>query len=547
MDSALRAACSSPADPDRLSFLDLSAEIRNIVYGLVYEHSNPLIVTRTKRSDEPVTLARRLCDENRETPMIRRRSDVKLAPNHLKQAETSHPVLPNNTVQVYQTGLSLFCTCYQSHREAASVFYANNTFLIIKKRIQWAASHGDRCECASYVLVEWLKRISTYTSLVKNMHLDLDSMCPLDCGELDKSFRRGSNAKSGDVDFTKFLTTFWSNNLQENCSVVCVKQPFNQNSDVFREPSQITKLVQSICEDSSGFKAYSLTLGRIIIKMNGSEGSVAYLTTNKHIIEPCLYVNSVMDDGYEPKYTHSPKYACEETARTFSLDGDGQIHFQADEAAAHLLNLPESLRRKVWNIVLSDAEGHPRIPLDTATDLRTTMAAFSSLRAHFGGTSKLERLIDSSIGYKPEYQTRNWRWGTDMSIGFLLEINIVAPAKLEDVRIAIMPLILATSLTWNDHQVTIRVTTPERMSAEDSSTLGSLRRRVLTALGAYSKKQSSQNSDSMCPELWVNGRGTVKEINRRDNVSGPSDPEALQLMNSHDARGSAAASSGTDP
>jgi hypothetical protein len=170
---------SSRADLDRLSFLDLPAEVRNEVYGYAFEHPSPIVITFSEQVSGSVTLHRYIGDSNHELPLLRSRPDNAYLPKaqalvvdsrgELRQIYTI--VRPCDTIQAFPMGLPFFQTCRQVHDEASSSFYSNNTFLIMQKRLGCATKHGKKCDLAGRVLELWCRQIRAYIKLVKHLWL----------------------------------------------------------------------------------------------------------------------------------------------------------------------------------------------------------------------------------------------------------------------------------------------------------------------------------------------------------------------------------------
>ncbi|KAH7080101.1 hypothetical protein BKA63DRAFT_234894 [Paraphoma chrysanthemicola] len=176
MSAATMSVASAPADLERLSFLDLPAEVRNTVYIELFEHVDPILVTTNERHSGRVTLHRRQDDHNDDLPRVKHAAEERLLTDG-----KARPLMPCDTLQSYQTGLSLYRVCQQLHAEASSIFYSNNTFLITRKRIHHITEHGPLCDKARHVLCSWFEQIGTRRELLRKLHVDLNTMCRQYC------------------------------------------------------------------------------------------------------------------------------------------------------------------------------------------------------------------------------------------------------------------------------------------------------------------------------------------------------------------------------
>jgi hypothetical protein len=88
---------------------------------------------------------------------------------------------------------------------------------------------------------------------------------------------------------------------------------------------------------------------------------------------------------------------------------------------------------------------------------------------------------------------------------------------MEELRIAILPFVIASSQKWNDRCVTFTLDTPISEQQAVTIEMDLLRRRVLFALRGYLKEHG--NGTEMCPELWINGHGRVMEVVRKNATS----------------------------
>lgn len=129
---------------------------------------------------------------------------------------------------------------------------------------------------------------------------------------------------------------------------------------------------------------------------------------------------------------------------------------------------------------------------------------------------KLSKLLQTRIDHQPiqrEGKARQWCYVLNAKLNFLIEFRLDAPARLNDVRICIVPLLLASSSTWNHREVIVAIHAPGyESSLEINTALGLLCRRVLRALKAYQKERPDNGAFHRSPKVWVNESGQVEEV-----------------------------------
>lgn len=106
-----------------------------------------------------------------------------------------------------------------------------------------------------------------------------------------------------------------------------------------------------------------------------------------------------------------------------------------------------------------------------------------------------------------------WCYGVGTRIQFRIRYNLDITEEQDDIRLCILPFILASSLTWNHRDVTF---VPDGATGSEPQQLtiaiGLLRRCVLKALKAYRKDHQENGASEPCPEIWMNRRGHVEEV-----------------------------------
>ncbi|KAF2820321.1 hypothetical protein CC86DRAFT_412196 [Ophiobolus disseminans] len=120
-------------------FLSLLPEIRNRIYGILFEHGDPLCVVHVvekgavgKKGGNKGLLHHYTHDRNGYLEFC---TGVSLVPQDSRATWPNLDLADTNLQGAYQPALALFRVCRQIHEEAASTFYKNNVFKICRKRI----------------------------------------------------------------------------------------------------------------------------------------------------------------------------------------------------------------------------------------------------------------------------------------------------------------------------------------------------------------------------------------------------------------------------
>ena len=339
----------------------------------------------------------------------------------------------------------------------------------------------------------------------------------------------------------------------------------HDDSHAFHKLVPMSKTLELLCKDEVGITKFRRLLDRVAIKEDGLSGDIAYWTTAKH--------THPKEPGDDPSRTQllRSRHTCTDTVTDFYLDGDEGLKFRRMDTAISLPVLPTRLLHKIFdNFMFDDVT----INMDSIVDLTAIapplyvsqalrrfymdhgpnqsyiikMSSASGAQALCPNTSKLGKLLDTAIGHVPWGQATQRRFGINANLRLLLESKLDTPLQLDEARIRIVPFILASSSTWNTREVTLTFDAPDSEHQEVTMTLGLLRRRVLKALKAYRGEHPYHGDSELCPEIWVNGRGQVKEVVRKELVPSEAsnrDSGTVDILNSKDENQDAA--SGAQP
>jgi hypothetical protein len=351
------------------------------------------------------------------------------------------------------------------------------------------------------------------------------------------------------LNFTKFVMEFLRLQLRTKFTVVHVDgqaDPARADDRPFYLEPKMQQMVEALCKDDLGLKRYRHTLARIYVATDGSAGRALFWSAARHHCHE-------MEVEYETSNSGRPMHACPDSAQWFYLDNAGvlKLGFSATDNPP---NLPSRLQRKVLDLILPSAEP---ITIDVAdtTDLTTVAAPLylnQSLREHYlddmpnrsyvlkvtstsatfqcPDMSRLGSFLETRIDHDFWGDTTPWCFGIDADIQVLLEVQLDTQVGLDDLRIGIVPSILDLISTWNHNEITFDLFTPGNQRTLTMA-LGLLRRRVLKALKAFRKDRATDGKFELCPEVWIIGRGVVKDVVKKElPTSNDGNTDALQSL-----------------
>lgn len=108
-------------------------------------------------------------------------------------------------IEAYQPALALFLTCKQIHKEAASMFYCNNTFLMV---MQPDAKDEDGPKFDT-LLPQWLWQLPSYIPLLRNLELDDNLFYKLNKEALEMSLDHTVYFDVADLMLALWNDSFW--------------------------------------------------------------------------------------------------------------------------------------------------------------------------------------------------------------------------------------------------------------------------------------------------------------------------------------------------
>ncbi|KAH7080102.1 hypothetical protein BKA63DRAFT_234903 [Paraphoma chrysanthemicola] len=209
-----------------------------------------------------------------------------------------------------------------------------------------------------------------------------------------------------------------------------------------------------------------------------------------------------------------------------------------DSAPAALSMLPHYLITKIANAFL-EVDTSTIIDLNSEADFSTMIVlpyispkwrelshhlfdravilkmSSKSTRLEICSAPKIEKLMNTTLSDGSTWGSWPWLCGKHGSFSFKIDITLDQPVHLEEIRLHIMPFIIASSSTWGERQVIIEINATETTKCQNNVRLGFLHQSVLATLRKYAGNQVLGTRDLFCPDVWVNGLGNVEEVNAR--------------------------------
>ncbi|KAH7086073.1 hypothetical protein BKA63DRAFT_32375 [Paraphoma chrysanthemicola] len=134
---------SGQVSPERFPFLSLPAEVRNKVYGLLYEFDEPLHIVS---------------------------ADVERGKSVLHRG-----------VEVDDVDITLFLVSRKIYEEASSVLYKHNTFTFVRTHSVATDENEINHDFLTLVAVPWVRDLGSRAQLLRKFCIDLGVLCPTRC------------------------------------------------------------------------------------------------------------------------------------------------------------------------------------------------------------------------------------------------------------------------------------------------------------------------------------------------------------------------------
>lgn len=531
MNPTTKAVVSMAADPNAPSFLNLPAEIRNLIYGLLFVHEDDLQLAEV--ADGSVALVQRSSEDD----------TAELEYYESLQRYRHNGIIPSTSLpqprRVRQDGLHLLHTCHQAHHEAAPMLYAN-TFLIHATRGECHDPTGRRFNRA---LSAWLHRIGQHNCFVRKLVIDLGAIGPWDCacGNPDRA-----DTLREDDDYIRcgaLLNAIWSSDTGIFVSFIdsgpipstCMR-PFRRQTRSLESSFNLENLnsvIQRLAQDELGMKKFRRAIGEIGLYPDGLEGVFVFRTTDWEVRQ-------------EELNTDGPGNPFFLDAKFFEVIKDDTLRFCDNKNPISNPTTVLGFPLKVFDKILAytlDSVTSCEIDLDSFcdfTDLHGIFFANSWLHEHrfakfllshsFNITmmvdnnanldfEKLRRLLNVRIGChhgldcNETHEHRQFGLDVDYSINLHIHLGTCATASSSiSPRINMMPLVVATFESNPDRQIHVHVHSGNGEVKCNTISIQALRRSIVPVLRDYVRMLHAKDAGVLCPELWMNSEGRIEAV-----------------------------------
>ena len=498
---------SRPADVSKPSFLTkLPAEIRNMVYDVLYHRDEPVLLHDGTAYREQ--LFHSLQDaqgiyENVEGEGIGlRRLPAHNVENYVRDDEFDHG---------YAGCMSLLRTCRQVYHEAAGTLYGSNKFLF--SRVLDQECHGlyDQTKSA----VKWITSIGSQISLVSKILIDADALCPATC-----------HMAYGHQDILPLLRIVWANpgsaskivyaHTGRKLDDAVHPHPMgNVQPNVFRIPIQVrNNLLQTLgYQDALDLKRYvrfervlpSILVSNFTTETTPLSGWILY-----HSSDPRLTYQQVekrfdilaggasvhVEPQSDVNFMALPWIAHEDII-SYVCNSGKPVVFDLDKKVVNGLQMSLlSVNRRIRMTAISHHDQQPtQFVLKMAThDTTTDFNKFQNLK-RWAGIKTFEDVVLRTSA--PEV---------------LMDFVLTNPTPFEDLRIEVNGLVHIFDRMSQHCQLIFRQ--PD-LTNDDSAhqgevrfTWGSLHKAIFMLLSEIFLHTPSRGSEPL-PDLWISGEGKL--------------------------------------
>jgi len=348
---------SIPPNNDRPSFLTLPAEIRNMIYGLLFERDGPVMIHNVRgyyaqkpTPPERAEIEDKFNDEaegiDTDTKEIMRQKARKTYLLDYQEYEDDlekwNKKLEDEKEELkafdhgLSTSLGLLKSCRQTYHEAASVLYGHNAFLITRVLLRHDCVE-DGCGDSSYHQLNyapiWLRTLGKQCGMLKKVEIDLSAACTGagDCSYVDGCF-----------ELLPILRIIW--------------QRSNAQCDIsFANTSR--RLHPSIHEEQKeGYSVEDIGMLNRVLKSLGSDDA---FDLKRYAASEALLHHLRIDrfrDGLKGHVSYF-KDGKPASRRFFSCTEDGMVNWDRKLSRTTWFDLPHALRHQIYDYATSSVDG----------------------------------------------------------------------------------------------------------------------------------------------------------------------------------------------
>jgi hypothetical protein len=515
---------SQPADQDCPSLLTtLSPEIRNEVYRWLLVREEPIIYDgcRSDREREP--------SFDRDYQFDRYYDyDEMESSRELSQEELTILRQPSHDIG---SCVPLLRSCRQIYFEAIGILYSANSFLIS------ANPHQHNAQMTQiYTAANFLTSLGSQINLLKEVSIDITKLCPEDCNDVD---RLSSHVDTEQIDVLPLVRVLWSQpKVAQIISLTCTARNFDRRvhpchgeNDLGHdiEPLVLEQIIRALGSDNAlgvvGYGRFERLLRNVWIRRYLDWGWVTHpipsltpcpqaeaevvrafdITTSPHSGSANLGWRSW---AYDSKLHMFPQ-SVQARIQTHAIQSGDDIVFDMDGQSAHgldcgLLHLNRDFR---YSMQQQAANGNQITVSFATSEVRTDFSNYASLRRWLEHSISKVYPLDDTYDASSKIPPR-----------IALDFDIPRPKLgLADLRVNVTSFIRLTYHLLAQSMIVVRIKTKEGgIKVEYAISLETLRQRCFVFISEMVVNRSAQNYQP-CPELWINGYGTVLEAGGSSN------------------------------
>jgi hypothetical protein len=515
----IQKGASQPSNQDSPSFLTtLPPEIRNEVYKWLLVREEPIIYDgcRSDRERGPCfDFDYSESDDGRE----------------LTEEELSTIRKPSHDIGPC---LPLLRSCRQIYFEAVGILYGANSFLVSANPYQ-----HNKTMTQIYTAANFLTSLGSQLHLLKELTIDITPLCPEDCAGTSRF-----SVDAEQIDVLPIVRILWFQpKVAQIVSLASTGRNLDKRVHPYHTRAQLVHNIQPLLlhgvirslgsKNSLGIMQYGRferLLSRVWVRRNldwgwtvhpiPSRNSNAWRQEDAEVVQPFDIFPSRRPRSAKLKWgswtydskLHMFPQSIEDQIRSYAIESGDNILFDLERQSAHGLDFGIlQLDRRFRSSMQQNVANRSQITVSFATsEVRTDFSNYASLRRW------LEHPI-SKVYPKTDMYKASWKIPPRMALEFEIRRPVSPKLGLAGLRVNVTSFIRLTYDLLPQSMVVIRIKTNEGgIKDEYAISLATLRQRCFVFISELMVNRSAQ-SYQPCPELWIDGYGTVLEAGGSSN------------------------------
>jgi hypothetical protein len=508
----IRKGASQLADQESPSFLTtLPPEIRNEVYRWLLVREEPIIYDgcHSDREREPSIYRDYRFDQGYDYDEIEAKS-LPLSEEELRSLrEPSHDI---------GSCVPFLRSCRQIYFEAVGILYSANSFLISANLHQ----HNEKMNQIS-TAADFLVSLGTQLDLLKKLVIDITPLCPEECADGIQ------NVDTEQIDILPIIRVLWSQpKVAQVISLTSTGRnldrrvhPFYHEDDLKHSirPRLLNGIIQAIGRNDTlnlmRYGRFERLLSNIWVRRNLDWGWIVhpipsyqtYPRGEAEVVQTFDIIRSPKSKSlglewgsweYSSKL-HMLPLRIQVRIRTCASRSEDNILFDLDRQTVHGLEFgPLHLNREFRRSMHQQAANGSQMTVAFATN---------EVRTDFSDYANLRRWLEHPIS--KVYPTSDRLKISSLPPRIALNFNIEHSTALADIQVDVTNFIRLTYDLLPQSMVLICIKTNHgEIRDEHAVSLEDIRKRCFLYISEIMENFPLQSCQK-CPELWINGYGTV--------------------------------------